>query len=1074
MYGGTAACRGNMVGGCTPGIRRLVFAVAAIAVLMGSGTFARAGEVHVPAQPLAQSLRDVAHQTGANILFAPDAVSGLHADALDGSMSALEAVGRLIAGTNLQVVLDGGGGLIIRPAKVEAASVKPPPSPAAQAGLETETIIVTGIRGSLQRDVDIKRNAPGLVDAITMEDTGRFPDSNLATALMRIPGVTVNRAVTSLNGINSSTGEPTEITVRGFGPTFNETLFDGRKISSGVSNRAFDFSALNSDLVQEVDILKSPVPSLSAGAIGATINIKYPKPMDNPGLRIAASASTTYVPEESRFTPNGNMLFSDTFANDTIGVLLAGAYTETKSRSNEATVWGWEGAYLDACQFVPVAAPCGATLVPDTTRPVWYIQDYGIYQIHNWQMRENALAVVQWQPTNASLVTLNGNFSRNDLKERQYGYAIWNNQNEMQNVTTAPNGTVTGFVRPNTPTDFDAQINEQVLQSYDVGLNVNWRVDSRLTLVADADIALSSLNPGGQFGDFSVDVGYGPSTPAGINGNNTGIAVSSGGRHVLPHYVSYGPGGNTAEFLDPAIIGSHVIVLMSQRNRNVVNQAKLEGRWEQDRFQVVSGFQFEADHMKLINYNNFTNNQWQAFAGYGPASNNYYASGANAGQPAGVALPAGMFTDSFSTRNFIPGWHGADALPPRILRFDPLAVINYLESLGNPVTPAAVPGFNWGCCDPPYRGRFQVIFDPANLQHVYEDNYAGYVLATGDLKLGGMSLKVHGGLRWEYTDVTSSGIGRPPRALAVMPSDHTAFLLLYEDPQPVSSKQSYNYLLPNIDLNLQLTEDLHIRLDASRSMTRPPLMALTPVMTFASSERVGSLVASSGNPRLRPFVSDNLDASAEWYYGPNSYLSVDTFLKNVSDFIVSGTSMRTINGVIDPTTGRDALFGVSSYVNGPSATVYGLEIALQHVFGESGFGFQANGTLVQSDRPYDPHDLTTSGFAVTGLADSANLIAFYDRDGFQVRIAANWRDSYLDSFGQQQNYSAFGAEPTFVNSSWNVDLSTSLDLTDQLAAYCDVMNLLDSTYSTRGRFPEQVLDVVAYGRRITVGLHYRM
>ena len=153
--------------------------------------------------------------------------------------------------------------------------------------------------------------------------------------------------------------------------------------------------------------------------------------------------------------------------------------------------------------------------------------------------------------------------------------------------------------------------------------------------------------------------------------------------------------------------------------------------------------------------------------------------------------------------------------------------------------------------------------------------------------------------------------------------------------------------------------------------------------------------------------------------------------------------------------------------------MYGLELALQHVFSDTGFGFQANGTLVGSNKPYDPHDLTTSGFAVTGLADSANLIAFYDKNGFQIRIAANWRDSYLDHFGQQQNYSAFGAEPTFVNSSWNMDISTSYALTDNLDAYCDVMNLLDTTYATRGRFPEQMLDVVDYGRRITLGLHYR-
>jgi iron complex outermembrane recepter protein len=1058
-----------MVGGCKPGIRRLVLAAAAVPVLAGG--FALAGEVHVPAQPLAQSLKDVAHQTGANILFAPEAVRDHNAAALSGAMSAKDAVSRLIAGTDLQVVYDSSGGLIVR--QVPPAP-NPPVLPVVLPGTEPETIIVTGIRGSLQRDLDIKRNALGIVDGITSEDTGKFPDANLATALMRIPGVTVNRAVTSMNGINTTTGEPTEITVRGFGPTFNETLFEGRKISSGVSDRAFDFSALNSDLVQEVNVLKSPDPSLSAGAIGATINIKYPKPLDYPGLRLAASASTTYAPEEGRFTPNGNILFSQSFAHDRIGILLAGAYAETKSRSNEATVWGWEGAYLDPCQFKGATAACTATRTPDTSRPVWYIQDYGLYQIHNWQMRENALAVLQWMPTNALLVTLNGNFSRNDLKERQYSYAIWNNAGEMREIETAPDGTITNFVRLNTPTDFDGQLNEQVLQSNDLGINLRWFVNQRLSLIADADSALSSLNPGGQYGDYSVDVGYGPATPEGINGNDIGIAVSQGGGHVLPAYTSFGPNGERSRFLDPALIGSHVVVLMSQRNRNTVNQAKLEGRWEGDGFTVAAGFQYVANHMKLVNYQNFANNQWQAYAGYGAASQNYYATGDAAGLPAGVALPASLFANSFSTANFISGWKGAGALPPHILAFDPVAVVKYLEGLGDPATPTTIPGFNWGCCNPTYHGRFVVGADPASFQHVYEDNYAGYAVITGKAAVFGLPLRYLAGLRSEYTDLTSTGIGRLPTALAVMPSDHTAYLVSYGAATEVSNKHDYQYLLPNLDLNLEAAENLLLRLSASRTLTRPPLNFISPVLSLTASERVGSLVATGGNPGLMPYLSNNLDFSAEWYYAPNSYLSLNSYLKNVSNFIVSGTTTETINGVIDPTTGLPAQFRVSTYKNSPTANVYGLEVALQHVFDDTGFGFQLNGTVVQSDKPYNAHDLATSNFAVTGLADSANLIAFYDKDGLQLRIAANWRDSYLDRFGQQQNYSAFGAEPTFVNSSWNFDLSTSYALSSQIDAYCEVMNLLESTYSTRGRFSEQVLDMVDYGRRITLGLHYRL
>ena len=93
----------------------------------------------------------------------------------------------------------------------------------------TEEVIVTGIRQSLQRNMDIKRDASGVVDAITAEDIGKFPDSNIGASLQRVPGVSIQRS--------GQRGEPTGITVRGFGGDFNETLFDGRRISTASGGR---------------------------------------------------------------------------------------------------------------------------------------------------------------------------------------------------------------------------------------------------------------------------------------------------------------------------------------------------------------------------------------------------------------------------------------------------------------------------------------------------------------------------------------------------------------------------------------------------------------------------------------------------------------------------------------------------------------------------------------------------------------------------------------------------------------------------------------------------------------------
>jgi len=356
---------------------------------------------------------------------------------------------------------------------------------------------------------------------------------------------------------------------------------------------------------------------------------------------------------------------------------------------------------------------------------------------------------------------------------------------------------------------------------------------------------------------------------------------------------------------------------------------------------------------------------------------------------------------------------------------------------------------------------------------VIENTNAGFVTLTTDLAIAGMPLKIHAGLRDEYTDVTTIGISNPLTALTVQPSDHTALLEGFGPQSPVTGHNNYQYLLPNLDLNLQVAEDVQIRLDASRTLTRPPLNQITPVLNLGTGQRVGAMTATGGNPALAPYLSDNLDLSGEWYYQANSYLSVDVFNKTVTNFIVQGSNQQTINGVIDPTTGLPGIFTISTYVNGPTANVYGAEFALQHVFAETGFGFQANATLVGTNKPYDRNNLTISGFAVTGLANSANLVAFYDKDGFQARIAGNWRDNYLDHFGQAQNNSKFGTEPTFVNATMQVDFSTSYDITSRLNVYFAAQNLNDANYSTHGRYPEQLLDTVDFGRRFTLGFHFR-
>ena len=121
----------------------------------------------------------------------------------------------------------------------------------------------------------MKRAASGVIDVITSEDIGKFPDSNIAASLQRVPGVSIQRSGTR--------GEPTGITVRGFGGDFNETLYDGRRISTASGRALRRFQHRGRRLRRRTAVMKTPDVTLSSSSIGATINVEFPKPFDYSG-----------------------------------------------------------------------------------------------------------------------------------------------------------------------------------------------------------------------------------------------------------------------------------------------------------------------------------------------------------------------------------------------------------------------------------------------------------------------------------------------------------------------------------------------------------------------------------------------------------------------------------------------------------------------------------------------------------------------------------------------------------------------------------------------------------------------
>ncbi len=198
-----------------------------------------------------------------------------------------------------------------------------------------EEIVVTGIRGSLVSSMETKRNAKGVVEAITAEDIGQFPDTNLAESMQRIPGVSIDR-------VNN---EGSRVTVRGFGPEFNLVLLNGRQMPgtdlSDASVRSFDFANLASEGVSGVTVHKTFNAAMPSGGIGSTIDIRTARPFDNPGFIASFGAKAmndTTNAKGDDWTPEISGIISSTFADDRFGVGVFFSHQERDSRAVSANV----------------------------------------------------------------------------------------------------------------------------------------------------------------------------------------------------------------------------------------------------------------------------------------------------------------------------------------------------------------------------------------------------------------------------------------------------------------------------------------------------------------------------------------------------------------------------------------------------------------------------------------------------------------------------------------------------------------------------------------------------------------
>jgi TonB-dependent receptor len=789
---------------------------------------------------------------------------------------------------------------------------------------ELEEIVVTGLRGSLQQSMEIKRDAIGVVDAISAEDIGKFPDTNLAESLQRITGISIDRR----------NGEGALVTARGFGPQFNMVTLNGRQMpgadaygngdsitsGQGAGNRSFNFSNLAAESISGVEVYKTGRADTATGGIGAVVNIKTARPFDNDGFvaNIGGKAmQDESAPFDDEITPEVSGIFSYTNDDKTWGVGLNASYSKRHSGSVQSTVNSWNVRGWDAGTDGTISP---TALIENAPAPG---QLYGIPQDIRYAFsdlereRINAQAVVQFAPTDALTLTLDYTMAEQEIAEDRGEQTVWMQRNgsfdhiifDTDNPQIATPIYIHEMTGGQKDYGFEQQRNEQKNTLDSLGFNADWQVTDAFSLALDFHDSQGESLPndpitGGSQTAFSF-AGTNCPVPAGATtpvcsgfwtqafAFGTGLPIMTRTFYPSQADARARTNGNADFTFDAGSIGSQVTRINVQQQTTDVTQARLDGALEFDN----GRFQFGVE-TREIEMNQKTSNGYLNMGNWGVG---------DAGRvPNMVALTtpynlSGLFED------YNPVASGA---PTQAFRGNANTLGLWAINEG-----AAPDGRRYNDWQEATAQDGALRFNPgwANDNTVNEETRAVYFQVAVQGELGAFPTNLLVGARYEETDVESTAQILVPAQFR-WDSNNDFQLLRSQEVQPFSEEADYSHLLPSLDFDISLTDTVKGRFSYSKTIARANYGSLfagaTPGTPNGSSLFASTTLASgtANNPALVPLESDNFDLSAEWYFSDTGYISAGFWEKRVSNFIGNSVIEENLFGIRDQTAGPDAQF----------------------------------------------------------------------------------------------------------------------------------------------------------------------
>lgn len=869
---------------------------------------------------------------------------------------------------------------------------------------EDDAIVVSGFRASLENAVNEKKNNDQIVESVSAEDIGKLPDASIGESIARLPGVTSQR----LNGRSNN------ISIRGFGPDFSQTVLNGREQTSTGDSRAVEFDQYPSEIVSQVVVYKSPTAELVGQGLVGTIDIRTVRPLDYGKSVLAVGARGTYADlgalnaGSKKYGYRANATFIDQFADDTIGIALSASYVDEPYQLQEFNAWG----YNSVSGPVSNGTATNAALIGGSKSFVTSTQ----------LKRLGLNGTLQYQASDTVRMTFDGfysNFEDDQTKrgiELPLGFFAFGTTGNPSDFTVN-DGLIDSGIFRNVQGVVRNDIFQRKADLYSFGYNAEYEGDDGWRAFIDIGYSRTDRN------ELSIESYSGTGFGQALGATDT-ISFTSG-----PSGTVFSP---TLDYSNPALIrltdplgwGGGTVPQAGYYNNRIIDDELKQYRVGVEK--EVDGF-FSAIKFGM----NYTDRQKSL------TPDEFLVR--LAGGALELPIPTGALLRP--TNLSYLGLGPVVSYDPRGLIADGTLVLD--RNLSPDI--------------------------PAKAYNVTEDLMTAYLQADIEQELGSGTLTGNIGVQAVHTDQGSSGtvfaggVAQSVTASAsywdVLPSLNLS--MRFESDFVIRFAASRQIQRPRLD-------DLRVALSYGLELQN---VANCPVA-------VPCLSGNGGNPQLRPYRANAFDLNFEKYFGQSGVVSLQLFYKDIKSYIDRTRLPFDFAGYplpigVPPAT---LIGSIEAPFNTGGGSLYGGELAITLPFNnisEALDGFGITGGVGYTKTKVK--DAAGNVDQIPGYSKwVANGTAFFEKWGFNARASVRYRSTFLGDFtgfgGSPTRRTALAE--MIVDGQIGYDFQEGSAL-QGLSVYLQGQNLTDERFASVGAARNQVIDYQIYGRRFLAGFTYK-